>query len=118
MILVVDDDPTVLEVAQRILNRDRQVFLASDSARALELAQSLGFSVAIVDLNMQGDGLDLIRRLHEAAPDLPIIAICGQVQGQLPENLKALGVVEFLNTPVTLEWKPVVERIRARRFHA
>jgi hypothetical protein len=44
MILVVDNDPAVLDQAQQILNRERQVFLAKDSARALDLAGNLGFS--------------------------------------------------------------------------
>jgi len=46
MILVVDSDPTVLDKAQKILNRDRQVFLAQDATRALELSGNLG-SVAL-----------------------------------------------------------------------
>ena len=45
MILVVDHDPDALEQAQKILNHDRQVFLASTSAQALDLVQRLGFSV-------------------------------------------------------------------------
>ena len=47
MILVVDDDEALLEQAQEILNRNRQVFLASDADRAFELARELGFSVAL-----------------------------------------------------------------------
>jgi hypothetical protein len=31
------------------------------------------------------------------------------------EATKEFGVVEVLNKPITAEWKPVVERIRARR---
>ena len=119
MILVVNDDPCVLEAAQKILNRDRRVFIASNSHQAFELAQELGFSVAVVDLNLRGrEGLELIGKLHQTIPDLPIIAICGDVQGALLERLKALGVVETLSKPVTPAWKPVVERVRARRFQA
>lgn len=39
MILVVEDDVSFLEQAQEILNRTRQVFLASDAERAVELAR-------------------------------------------------------------------------------
>jgi len=51
MILVVDDDEAFLEQAQEILNRNRQVFLASDADRAFELAQG----VALVDLDLPGE---------------------------------------------------------------
>lgn len=99
MILLVDDDPAALEQAREVLDKTCQVLLASDGEQAFAMARKLGFSVAIVDLNLHGKGgLDLIRRLHA---DLPIIAICGQVQGQLLRTLKDLGVVEMLNKPIT-----------------
>ena len=105
--------------ARRVLNNDRRVFIASNSHQAFELAQGLGFSVVVVDLNLRGrEGLELIRKLHQNLPDLPIIAICGDVQGALLERIKDLGVVETLSKPVTPAWKPIVERVRARRFQA
>ena len=119
MILVVNEDPRVLEEAKKVLNHDRDVFIASGSHQAFQLAQGLGFSVAIVDLNLRGrEGLDLIGRLHQTIPALPIIAICGDVQGPLLKRIKDLGVVEILSKPVTPAWKPVVERVRALRFRA
>ena len=76
MILVVASDLTVLGQAQQILNRDRQVFLAPDAIQALELAGNLGFSVALIDLDLPGGaGFDLIRTLRRSVPCLQIIAI-------------------------------------------
>jgi CheY-like chemotaxis protein len=117
MILVVDDDRVVLDKAQQILNRERQVFLAKDSARALDLAGSLGFSVALVDLDLPGGaGFDLIRTLRRSVPDLQIIAITNALYSLSPEDAKKLGVVEVLRKPITPDWKPIVERVRARRI--
>jgi CheY-like chemotaxis protein len=117
MILVVDNDPAVLDQAQRVLNRERQVFLAEDSTRALELAGNLGFSVALVDLDLPGGaGFDLIRTLHWTIPELQIIAVTNAISSLSPEDAQKLGVVEVLKKPITPDWKPVVERIRARRF--
>ena len=116
MILVVDDDPTFLEQAREILNRERRVFLASDAQHAWRLAQRLGFSVALVDLDLRGeDGLALIARLHAAFPELAIIAISGEAHEQVLQDAKASGAVEVLPKPITPEWKPVVERLRALR---
>ena len=61
MILVVDHDPEVLDQAQKVLNRDRQVLLASTAERAMEMVNHLGFSVVLVDLDMH-DGFALIQR--------------------------------------------------------
>lgn len=116
MILVVDDDPGFLETAQKLLNRERQVFLASSSAKAFTLAQDIGFSVVLVDLDLRGDdGLALIRRIREKIPGLPIIAISEQTQKAARDLARELGVVEVLQKPITPEWKPVVERVRAMR---
>jgi len=115
MILVVDHDPEVLEKAREILNRDRQVFLASTATQAFEMVQRLGFSVVLVDLDRPGDGYALIQKPHDTNPDLLIIAIAGAMKASVLEATKVLGVVEVLNKPITPEWKPVVERIRARR---
>jgi CheY-like chemotaxis protein len=115
MILVVDHDPEVLEKAQEILNRDRQVFLASTAIQAFEMVQRLGFSVVLVDLDLPGDGYALIQKLHDANPDLLIIAIAGALKSSVLEATKELGVVEVLKKPITREWKPVVERVRASR---
>jgi|SRR5579862_5080794 len=114
MILVVDDDPSFLENAQEILNRDRRVFLAENAKQAFKLAEDLGFSVALVDLDLRGqNGFELIQEMRERFPDLPIIAISGAFQSDTLETAKLFGAVEVLQKPITAAWKPVVERIRA-----
>jgi CheY-like chemotaxis protein len=116
MILVVDHDPEVLETAREILNHDRQVFLASTASQAFSMVERLGFSVVLVDLELPGNAYTLIQKLHDAYPDLLIIAIIsGAMKASVFEATKDLGVVEVLKKPITPEWKPVVERIRARR---
>jgi len=116
MILVVDDDEAFLDQAQEILNRTRQVFLVSNADRALELAVELGFSVALVDLDLPGeDGFALIRKLRDTVPELSIIAVSSALHSLSLEDARKLGAVEVLKKPITPEWKPVVERVRERR---
>ena len=115
MILVVDHDPGALEHAQKVLNRDREVFLASTAAQALDLVQRIGFSVVLVALDLPGDGYALIQKLHDHHPDLLIIAVKGAVKASVQKATKNLGIVEYLEKPITPAWKPVVERIRAKR---
>lgn len=116
MILVVDDDKAFLEQAQAVLNRDQQVLVVSDAERAFDLAQHLGFSVALVDLDLRADGFALIRKLRDTVPALSIIAISSSAARNLTrEDATKLGVAEVLTKPITREWKPVVEKIRAMR---
>ena len=115
MILVVDDDIAFLELASRILNSDRKVFLAFDSKQAMQLVQHLGFSVALVDLDLKGhEGLALIQRLRETFPQLPVIAVSSALAATDITRAKRLGIAEVLQKPITAEWKPVVERVRSQ----
>jgi CheY-like chemotaxis protein len=115
MILVVDHDPEILEKARIILNRERQVFLASTAGDAWNMVRKLGgFSVVLVDLELP-EAYSLIQKLHDSDPNLLIIAISGGIKSAITEATKELGVVEVLRKPITPDWKPVVERVRARR---
>ena len=110
MILIVDSDPDFLEKARQMLNRERQVFLASSSRQALNLAKDVGFSVVLVGLELN-DGAELIQEIRKNFPGLPVIAIAGEKA----RVAKELGEVQVLRKPATPEWKPVVERARALR---
>ncbi|HLG97252.1 MAG TPA: response regulator [Bryobacteraceae bacterium] len=117
MILVVDNDPEVLGRASEVLNRDRQVFLASTAKQAADIVDRLGsgLSVVLIDIDLPG-AYNLIKKLHDANPELLFIAIHGAVRASVLEATRPIGVVEALEKPITPAWKPVVERIRARRF--
>jgi DNA-binding response OmpR family regulator len=117
MILVVDHDPEVLEQAQKILNREHQVLLASTAAQALDMMQRLGFSVVLVDLELPG-GYALIQLLHDKNPSLLIIGVRGAVKASVQQGTETGAIVEYLQKPITPEWKPVVERVRAKRAGA
>ena len=114
MILVVDHDPEVLERAREVLDHGLQVLLASSAEQALQMVQQLGFSVALVDMEMPGSAQSLSRQLHEADPDLLIVAVSS---ANLPahDEFEELGIVEALRKPISVEWKSVVERICALR---
>jgi DNA-binding NtrC family response regulator len=117
VILVVDQDPEVLEEARRILNRNRQVFLASSAEQAIEMVERLGFSVVLVDLDIPG-AYALIQTLHNAHPDLLFIGVSGAIKASMREaDKRDMGIVELLKKPITPEWKPVVERVRAGHTH-
>jgi two-component system C4-dicarboxylate transport response regulator DctD len=115
MILVVDHDPEVLDQAREVLNHDRHVLAVSNAEQALAMVRRLTFSVVLVDLELPDDAFALIRNLHEADPDLPVIAVIAAVKAAIPVTTKTAGVVEFLPKPISPTWKPAVERVRASK---
>ena len=69
-ILVIDDDPLVVESLQRLLRkRGYQVATAGDAATGIQKAIELTPSVIICDLLLPGgpSGLDICRRIKRAS---------------------------------------------------
>jgi hypothetical protein len=106
LILVVDDEESVLAVSRTLLQRrGYRVLAASSGAEALALFRPHAHEVALVitDLMMPGmDGTDLVPRLRELAPGLRVIGVSGiNHDARLPEFTR-LGFAEILAKPYEL----------------
>lgn len=106
-ILVVDDEPAILYLTERVLKRQSfEVETAPHGAAALELLQRASFDLIISDLDMpEMDGLTLWqevqRRWPKTAPALLLMT------GSHPDNSSYLycqqNNIPYLNKPFTLE---------------
>lgn len=79
-VLVVDDEPAVLSISTRILEREGYLVLqASDGAIALDMIVSQGPpDLVLTDVMMPGiGGVELARRLKENWPSLPVVFMSG-----------------------------------------
>jgi signal transduction histidine kinase/CheY-like chemotaxis protein len=78
-VLVVDDDPQVRRVTERMLRHAGYDVVAVDSAAAgLATARDAKFDVVLTDVVMPGmSGRDLARELGSAFPDLPVVLMSG-----------------------------------------
>src|SRR4029450_6946938 len=76
-ILVVDDEPDMVENCTRILRRaGHRCLSATDPHRALALLEAERPDLSLTDLKMPGiDGLALLRRARELDPTLPVVVI-------------------------------------------
>jgi len=76
-VLVVDDEPDMLENFTRILRRaGYRCLTASDGERGLALLESERPDLLVTDLKMPGiDGMELLRQARELDPALPVIVI-------------------------------------------
>ncbi len=76
-VLAVEDHPLMRLGIRSLLEREGLVLaaLSATSAEAVEHARHGQADVALVDLGLpDSDGVEVIERLHAAAPDLPVIA--------------------------------------------
>jgi DNA-binding NtrC family response regulator len=76
-VLIVDDEPDMVENCARILRRaGYRCLTATDPYRALALLESDAPDLLLTDLKMAGmDGMELLRRARDLDPSLPVIMI-------------------------------------------
>jgi len=76
-ILIVDDEPDMVDNCARLLRRSgHRCLTATDPRRALALLESERPDLVLTDLKMpEVDGLAVLRRAHELDPTLPVIVI-------------------------------------------
>jgi two-component system, cell cycle response regulator CpdR len=80
-VLVVDDDPLVLEVtADMLKDLGCEVVAAASGMDAIErLLENANIEILVTDLNMPGmDGYELVERATAARPGLQVIMLSGR----------------------------------------
>jgi signal transduction histidine kinase len=104
MLLLVEDDPTVVGVVVRTLANDNTLIIANNGYEALQLASAQPFDVILCDLRMPGiDGLELYRRLYERAPARAarLIFMSGDTSSSAASEALAATGRPFLAKPFT-----------------
>lgn len=99
--LIVDDDPTLAAMLERVLQRRGfSTLSAGNAAQALQLANSTIFTNAIVDLKLGSDsGLRLIRELKLCQPEIAIVMLTGYSSISTAVEAVKLGAVNYLCKP-------------------
>jgi ActR/RegA family two-component response regulator len=103
-ILWVDDDVEFVEVlARRFKRRGARVRICGSAEACLDAVRSDPPDVVVTDRMLGGyDGLRLVLRLREEAPDLVVIMLSGYSdEASIREAMNA-GVTEYLAKPVPL----------------
>jgi CheY-like chemotaxis protein len=90
-ILVVDDDPGVLEISKILLERaGYEVVPARDGFEALAIMRTVLPDVLISDLRMPNmSGFELLSVVRRRFPQVPVIAVSGEFSSAMPTGLLA-----------------------------
>jgi len=104
-ILVVDDEAQIRHALRGVLTDEGfEVVEAENGGRALELLDKQTPRLAIVDIWMpEVDGIELVRRMRDRAPELPIIVISGHGTIETAVRVIRLGAFDFLEKPFELD---------------
>lgn len=102
-VLVVDDDPVILMLCQRILEVDGySVASVKRGEDALARLENESFDLLLTDIRLPGlDGLEVTTRLRERGLEIVVITMTGYSNMEMAIQALSLGVDEFIIKPFT-----------------
>lgn len=117
-ILVVEDEPNIVELVQLYLtNEGYEVLAAHDGREAIRLVRSEKPDLVVLDLMLpEVDGFEVCRRLRQGGNDLPIIMLTARDDDVDKIVGLELGADDYVTKPFNP--RELVARVRAvlRRF--
>jgi DNA-binding response OmpR family regulator len=114
MILVVEDEPGIVDFVERGLRRQGyEVLVSGDGQTGLERALEPEVELVVLDLMLpELNGMEVLRRLHAQRPDVPVIVLTAR--GEVEDRIAGLdgGAVDYLVKPFAVA--ELAARIRAQ----
>ena len=104
-VLVVDDEPDILELLElTLLRMGLEVERASSVREALHCLDNQSFDLCLTDMRMpDGEGMEIVRHITQHNLDVPVAVITAH--GNLDNAVAALkaGAFDYLSKPVALD---------------
>ncbi len=104
-ILIVDDDPSILELLNQLFQRKGfECKTAENGKKALEQLDTSPFTIVVTDLIMpQIDGLELLKIIKESWPETDVIVMTGYTKNFTYTDVIRAGASDFVHKPFTLD---------------
>ena len=119
-ILVVDDEPEMLNIVQKVLQRKGyEVTTCTGATEAINAVRAAPFHVAVTDVRMPGmSGMDLLSEMRQIAPALVVIVMTAF--GTIDDAVKAMkaGAFNYITKPFNMEAFLVVIEKAVEERHA
>lgn len=105
-ILLIDDEPDVVEFQKHYLERRQyEVITAATTQDALEAIKNNSPDIVFCDLQLETDtsGFEILKQAKKLKPGLPVYLITGYVDQDTEEKGLSLGAKEVLGKPLSYE---------------
>ena len=104
-ILIVDDEPSIRDTCAEVARQaGMKAFAVASAEEALEVLDNSAVDIVLTDLMLQRtSGLDLLKRVHDTNPTLPVIVLTQY--GTIDSAVAAtrLGAVDYVTKPFRIE---------------
>lgn len=112
-VLLVNDDISTLSTLKAMLEEGQyDVITAGSGEKALDLVRQEAFTLIITGI---GGGIELLRRVHEIHPELPVVIMTGSPDIEMAMEALRYNVFDFLIKPLRL---PIVVHIATKAVEA
>jgi two-component system nitrogen regulation response regulator NtrX len=100
-ILIVDDEPEIIRSVSGLLEDEGYVTVtAGDGEEGIAKAGESDLALILLDIYMPGmDGLEVLSRITEISPQVPVIMISGQASIENAVKATKMGAVDFVEKP-------------------
>jgi CheY-like chemotaxis protein len=104
-ILVVDDEPVVVESVARMLeSQGHMVTIATDGTAALRRFCEQSYDLVLSDIVMPGmGGAEFVERLRSIDPDVRVLIMTGHIAPEQVESLLRDGAVGVVRKPFAID---------------
>ena len=97
-ILIIDDEQGIRDLLDTLLRRKGyDVVVAENGQEGLKVFRRERPNVVVLDLKMPGmDGLTVLQEVRKLDPNKPVIILTGAGTPEIEQQVRALGVTEFV----------------------
>jgi DNA-binding NtrC family response regulator len=118
-ILVIDDEKPIRDALHNILTAEQyQVDIVENGKKGLEMLNENDYDVVLCDIKMPGmDGLEVMSKAFEIAPEVPFILISGHGTIEIAVEAVRKGAYDFISKPPDLNRLLITIRNAVEKNH-
>lgn len=104
-ILIVDDEPTILQSLEGILSDEGfGVLTAPNGYEALKVLEAESPDMVLLDIWMPGlDGIETLKEMKKGHPAMPVVMITGHGTIETAVNATKYGAFDFIEKPLSID---------------
>lgn len=97
-LLIIEDDPTTLELIKMILGRyDHKLFTADSGEKGLEMVREATPDLILLDFRLGSmSASDIVKRMGAEGIDVPFIVITGYEHPETIDEMRQLGAKDYI----------------------